>query len=85
MPKHSEYPSFFYEVGKDDRVLMTLGIQLRCGDRVITIRPCGPGSEQGPDGPFPFIALEDGESVPKRFAVSSKSEFNKIFEDLWGE
>lgn len=80
MPKHSEYPSFHIQTGKG----IITGFEIRCEDRVIIIRPCGPGSETGPDGSFPFIELEDGEeSVPKRFAVSTRSEFNKMFEDLW--
>ena len=77
MPKYSEYPSFHIQTGKG----IITGFEIRCEDRVITVKPCGPGSETGPDGSFPYIELEDGEEK-KAFALSSKRRFDSMFDDL---
>jgi len=57
-------------------------IIIRCGDRTITIRPCTPLSEKGPDGSYPYIELMDLRGEKKEFTLSSKEKFEALFNDL---
>lgn len=57
-------------------------IIIHCGDRTITIRPCDPKSERGPDGPYPYIEVE-APNGKTGFPLSSKEKFDVMFDDLW--
>lgn len=60
------------------------GVKIRCGDKVITIRPCGPKSERGPDGDYPYIEVESTARPSKTgFPLSSKQKFEVLYDDLW--
>ena len=57
------------------------GIEIHSGERTIIVRSAS--GESGPNGPYPFIDIEDPLSL-KGFCLSSEADFDRFFKAMDG-